>query len=79
MAMVGVQGPEEVLRVVFAAYRTCAAGREWDPSAGATTLNGPTVDACARLGAGVGVADRNEIRRLCRPGLTRLGPNRVAA
>ena len=49
-AIVGVQGAEEVLRVVLAAYRTFAAGRDRDPSAGTTTLDGPTVDACARLG-----------------------------
>ncbi len=48
--MIGVQGAEEVLRVVLAAYRTFAAGRDWDPSAGTTTLDGPTVDACVRLG-----------------------------
>jgi hypothetical protein len=49
-AMIGIRGPEEVLRVVLAAYRTFAAGRECDASAGTTTLDGPTVDACARLG-----------------------------
>ena len=49
-AMIGVQGAEEVLSVVLAAYRTFAAGRDWDPSAGTATLDGPTVDACARLG-----------------------------
>ena len=49
-AIIGVQGPEEVLRVVLAAYSTFAAGRDWDPLAGTTTLDGPTVDACARLG-----------------------------
>ena len=30
-AMIGVQGAEEVLSVVLAAYRTFAAGRDWDP------------------------------------------------
>lgn len=48
-SFVDVQGPEEILRVVFAAYRTFAAGRDWDPSAGATTLDAATVAACARL------------------------------
>ncbi len=50
-AFIGVQGPEEVLTVVFSAYRTAADGRDWDPSAGTTTLDAATVEACARLGA----------------------------
>jgi hypothetical protein len=29
-AMIGVQGPEDVLSVVLAAYTTFAAGRDWD-------------------------------------------------
>ena len=49
-AMIGVQGAEEVLRVVLAAYRTFAAGRDWDPSAGTATLDRPIVVACVRLG-----------------------------
>ena len=39
-AIIGVQGPEEVLRVVLAADSTFAAGRDWDPLAGTTTLDG---------------------------------------
>jgi len=49
-SFIGVQGPEEILRVVFAAYRTIAAGRDWDPSAGTTTLDTATVESCVRLG-----------------------------
>ncbi len=68
MAMVGVQGPDEVLRVVFAAYRTFAAGRDWDPSAGATTLDGPTVDACARLGGLIYQAGVSDFAHGIQPG-----------
>ena len=50
-AFIGVHRPEEVLRVVYAAYRTVAAGRDWDPSAGTTTLEAATVEACARSAA----------------------------
>jgi hypothetical protein len=49
-SFIGVQGPEQVLTVIFWAYTTAADGRDWDPSAGTTTLDAVTVDACARLG-----------------------------
>jgi hypothetical protein len=67
-AMVGVQGPEEILRVVLAAYRTAAAGREWDPSAGTTTLDGPTVGACARLGELIYLAGVSDFEHKIQPG-----------
>ena len=67
-AMIGVQGAEEVLRVVLAAYRTFAAGRDWDPSAGTTTLDGPTVDACVRLGGLIYQAGASDFEHGIQPG-----------
>jgi hypothetical protein len=66
--MIGVQGAEEVLRLVLAAYRTFAAGRNWDPSAGATRLDGPTVDACARLGGLIYQAGASDFEHGIQPG-----------
>jgi len=67
-AMIGVQGPEKVLRLVLAAYRTFAAGRAWDPSAGTTTLDRPTVDACARLGRLIYQAAASDFEHGVQPG-----------
>jgi hypothetical protein len=67
-ALVGVQGPEDVLRVIFAAYRTVAAGREWDPSAGTTTLDAATVEACARLGRLLWQAGASDFEHGIQPG-----------
>ena len=67
-AIIGVQGPEEVLRVVLAAYSTFAAGRDWDPLAGTTSLDGPTVDACARLGRLIGQAGASDFEHGIQPG-----------
>jgi hypothetical protein len=66
--MIGVQGAEQVLRVVLAAYRTVAAGRDWDPSAGSTTLDGPTVDACVRLGGLIYQAGASDFEHGIQPG-----------
>jgi len=67
-AFIGVQGPEEVLRVVFGAYRTAAAGRDWDPSAGTTTLDAVTVEACARLGRLIWQAGASDFEHGIQPG-----------
>lgn len=67
-SFIGVQGPEEILRVVFVAYRTFAAGRDWDPSAGTTTLDGATVAACARLGRVIWQASASDFERGIQPG-----------
>ena len=67
-AFIGIQGPEEVLRVVFAAYRTVTAGRDWDPSAGTTTLDAPTVEACARLGRLLWQAGASDFEHGIQPG-----------
>jgi hypothetical protein len=67
-AYIGVQGREEVLRVVFAAYRTAGAGREWDPAAGTTTLDPATVEACARLGRLVWQAGASDFEHGIQPG-----------
>lgn len=67
-AMIGVQGPDEVLRVVLAAFRTFAAGRDWDPSAGTTALDGTTVDACARLGELIYQAGASDFEHGIQPG-----------
>lgn len=67
-ALIGVQGPEELLRVVFAAYRTAEAGRDWDPSAGTTTLDAATVEACARLGKLIWQAGASDFEHGIQPG-----------
>jgi hypothetical protein len=67
-SFVGVQGPEEVLTVVFWAYRTAAAGRDWDPSAGTTTLDAATVQACARLGRLIWLAGASDFEHGVQPG-----------
>jgi hypothetical protein len=67
-AFIGVQGPGEVLRVVFAAYRTVAAGRDWDPSAGTTALDAATVEACARLGRLLWQAGASDFEHGVQPG-----------
>jgi hypothetical protein len=67
-AFVGVHGPEEVLRIVFAAYRTVVAGRDWDPSAGTTTLDEPTVEACVRLGRLLWQAGASDFEHGIQPG-----------
>jgi hypothetical protein len=66
--MIGVQGPEEVLRVVLGAYRTFAAGRDWDSSAGTTTLDRPAVDACAGLGRLICQAGASDFEHGVQPG-----------
>ena len=67
-ALIGVQGPEEVLRVVVAAYRTAAAGRDWDPSAGTTTLDAATVEGCALLGKLIWEAGASDFEHGIQPG-----------
>lgn len=67
-ALIGVQGSEEVLRVVLAAYRTFAAGRDWDPSAGTTTLDAAIVAACARLGGLIWEAGVSDFEHGIQPG-----------
>jgi len=67
-AFIGVQGPDAVLMVVFAAYRTAAAGRDWDPSAGTTTLDAATVEACARLGRLLWEAGASDFEHGIQPG-----------
>ena len=67
-AMISVHGAEEVLRMVLAAYRTFAASRDWDPSAGTTTLDGPTVDACVRLGRLIYQASASDFEHGIQPG-----------
>jgi len=52
----------------LAAYRTAAAGRNWDPSAGTTTLDGPTVDACARVGGLIYQAGASNFEHGIQPG-----------
>jgi hypothetical protein len=54
--------------VVLAAYRTVAAGRDWDPSAGTTTLDSPTVDACTRLGSLTYQASASDFEHGIQPG-----------
>jgi len=67
-SLIGVQGPEEILRVVFAAYRTAAAGRDWDPRAGTTTVDADTVAACARLGELIWQAGLSDFEHGIQPG-----------
>ncbi len=67
-SFLGVHGPEEALRVVFAAYRTFAAGRDWDPSAGTTTLDAATVAACARQGRLIWQASAADFEHGIQPG-----------
>ena len=54
--------------MVLAAYRTFAAGRDWDPSAGTATLDRPTVDACARLGRLIWQAGASDFEHGVQPG-----------
>ena len=54
--------------VVFAAYGTVAAGRDWDPSAGTTTLDAATVEACARLGRLLWLAGASDFEHGVQPG-----------
>lgn len=59
-AVVAVEGPQEVLRIVHAAYNTFSSGRQWDPEGGTTTLDRRTVEAAVALGdliAQAGAAD----------------------
>ena len=67
-SFIGVQGPEEILMLVFAAYRTAAAGRTWDPSAGTTTLDAATVESCARLGRLIWQAGASDFEHGIQPG-----------
>jgi hypothetical protein len=67
-SFIGVDGPEEVLRVVFAAYRTFTAGRQWDPSVGTTALDAATVAACAGLGRLIWQASASDYEHGIQPG-----------
>jgi hypothetical protein len=67
-SLIGVEGPREVLQVVFWAYKTAAAGRAWDSTAGTTTLDGATVESCARLGALLWQAGESDFEHGIQPG-----------
>ena len=81
-ALIAVEGPDELLGIVFAAYRTFCDGRDWDPEGGTTSLDSGIVQAAAALGQLIGQAGAADYaaRHPAGPGLLlrrqrdRLGP-----
>jgi hypothetical protein len=67
-AVIAVEGPGEVLRIVFAAYKVFCDGREWDPEGGTTSLDSGTVQAAAALGELIGQAGAADFAHGIQPG-----------
>jgi hypothetical protein len=67
-ALIAVEGPDELLGIVFAAYKTFCDGREWDPEGGTTSLDSRTVQAAAALGQLIGQAGAADYGHDIQPG-----------